>query len=122
MALNLHSHPELARAAQDVDAVPILGREPENSVHYGRGGAANVAVMSKEAKAGARARNESRRRSEAAGQVGQFGREMREQEQKEKEKDKEGKADSDKEGEGKSKNFMAQGFAKLSKAMGAGGK
>lgn len=110
MALNLHSHPELARASQDVETAP--NREPQNSVHYGRGGAANVARMSDEAKAGARERNEKRRRSEATGVVGQFGRET-----KEKEKEKEG-AENDK---GKGKNLVEKGFAKLTRVMSSNG-
>lgn len=39
MAKNDPEHPEVARAAQDVDGTP---REPEGPKHYGRGGAANV--------------------------------------------------------------------------------
>ncbi|KAL6709768.1 hypothetical protein ACN47E_001197 [Coniothyrium glycines] len=39
MAKNDPDRPELARAAQDVDATP---REPEGPKHYGRGGAANI--------------------------------------------------------------------------------
>lgn len=115
MALNLHSHPELARAAQDVETYPSLGLlEPETSVHYGRGGAANVARLSSEAKAGARERNERRRRSEATGVVGQFGRETREKDsaaEKEKEKEK-----------GKGKNMLEKGFAKLTRTISSTGK
>lgn len=117
MALNLHSHPELARASQDVSAVPVLGREPENSVHYGRGGAANVAHMSKEAKAGARARNASRRRSEATGQVGQLGKELREQQEAQDKAAAAAAAGGDKAGEGKSKGI----FAKLTRALSSNG-
>jgi len=46
IARNDPHHPELARAAQDVEA-PIK-RDPEGPHHYGRGGAANVAVLSDE--------------------------------------------------------------------------
>jgi hypothetical protein len=41
MAKNDPSHPEVARASQDV--VPPAPREPESSFHIGRGGAANIA-------------------------------------------------------------------------------
>jgi len=111
MALNLHTHPELARAAQDVDAPQMLGREPENSVHYGRGGAANVAHMTNEAKASARARNEGRRRSEASGVVGQFGKEQKENEAAE-------NADKEK---AKSKNVVEKGFEKLTRVLSSNG-
>ncbi|KAL1595970.1 hypothetical protein SLS60_009660 [Paraconiothyrium brasiliense] len=40
MAKNDPNHPELARAAQDVEAP--AHREPEGPHHYGRGGAANI--------------------------------------------------------------------------------
>lgn len=40
MALNDPERPDLARAAQDVDAAPQP--EPQGPKHYGRGGAANV--------------------------------------------------------------------------------
>lgn len=40
MAKNDPDHPEIARAAQDVDAP--AHREPEGPHHYGRGGAANI--------------------------------------------------------------------------------
>lgn len=113
MALNLHSHPEFARAAQDVETYPSLGLlEPETSVHYGRGGAANVARLSSEAKAGAKERNDKRRRSEATGVVGQFGRETRE---------KEAAAEKEKE-KGKGKNMLEKGFAKLTRTISSTGK
>lgn len=48
MAANDHTDPSLARAAQDVDAPASLFKEPENHVHVGRGGAANVAKLSEE--------------------------------------------------------------------------
>jgi len=111
MALNLHTQPELARAAQDVDAPQMLGREPENSVHYGRGGAANVAHMTSEAKASARARNEGRRKSEATGVVGQFGKEQRE---------KQATEDADRE-RAKSKNAVEKGFEKLTRVLSSNG-
>ncbi|KAI8935932.1 hypothetical protein NX059_007439 [Plenodomus lindquistii] len=40
MALNDPERPDLARAAQDVDAAPQA--EPQGPKHYGRGGAANI--------------------------------------------------------------------------------
>ncbi|KAF1838688.1 hypothetical protein BDW02DRAFT_488568 [Decorospora gaudefroyi] len=40
MARNDPEHPELARAAQDVESGPQT--EPQGPKHYGRGGAANV--------------------------------------------------------------------------------
>jgi len=46
IAKNDPNHPELARAAQDVEA-PIK-RDAEGPHHYGRGGAANVVVLSDE--------------------------------------------------------------------------
>ncbi|KAJ9645257.1 hypothetical protein H2199_003263 [Coniosporium tulheliwenetii] len=46
IAKNDPQHPELARAAQDVEA-PVQ-REPEGVFHYGRGGAANVTKPSEE--------------------------------------------------------------------------
>ena len=41
MAKNDPLNPELARAAQDVDA-PNPQADPQGPVHYGRGGAANI--------------------------------------------------------------------------------
>lgn len=41
IAKNDPTRPEIARAAQDVEGPPP--REPEGKVHYGRGGAANIA-------------------------------------------------------------------------------
>ncbi|KAJ4344885.1 uncharacterized protein N0V89_012630 [Didymosphaeria variabile] len=49
MAKNDPNHPELARAAQDVEAP--THREPEGPHHYGRGGAANIAITEDEKKA-----------------------------------------------------------------------
>ncbi|KAF9730320.1 hypothetical protein PMIN06_011451 [Paraphaeosphaeria minitans] len=49
MAKNDPSRPEVARAAQDVEA-PAL-REPEGPHHYGRGGAANIAKTEEEKRA-----------------------------------------------------------------------
>lgn len=40
MAKNDPRHPELARAAQDVESKPHP--EPQGPKHYGRGGAANI--------------------------------------------------------------------------------
>lgn len=40
MAHNDPERPDLARAAQDVDAAPPT--EPQGPKHYGRGGAANI--------------------------------------------------------------------------------
>lgn len=40
MARNDPEHPEIARAAQDVEGAPKT--EPQGPKHYGRGGAANV--------------------------------------------------------------------------------
>jgi len=48
MAANDPSDPSLARAAQDVEAPASAMKEPENHVHVGRGGAANVAKLSNE--------------------------------------------------------------------------
>ncbi|KAH7077257.1 hypothetical protein FB567DRAFT_552790 [Paraphoma chrysanthemicola] len=41
MAVNDPDRPEVARAAQDVDA-PNVASEPKGPTHYGRGGAANI--------------------------------------------------------------------------------
>lgn len=112
MALNLHSHPELARASQDVETPPMRIREQENSVHYGRGGAANVAHLSDDAKWAAKNRNEKRRRSEASGVVGQFGKETKEKEAAE------GEAAGDK---AKGKNFVEKGLHKLTRVMSSNG-
>jgi hypothetical protein len=57
MALNDPQHPELARAAQDVEA-PSTMSEP---THYGRGGAANIIE-----KDGQRRGSDARRKSEEA--------------------------------------------------------
>jgi hypothetical protein len=63
MAKNDPSRPELARAAQDVEA-PAL-REPEGPHHYGRGGAANIARTEEETRvAGAAAGGEQKRSGE----------------------------------------------------------
>jgi len=43
IAKNDPQHPELARAAQDVE--PIIKREQDVRQHYGRGGAANIAAV-----------------------------------------------------------------------------
>ncbi|KAL1624963.1 hypothetical protein SLS54_003688 [Diplodia seriata] len=42
MARNDPQHPEIARAAQDVEAPPSAVRDHEGPKHFGRGGAANV--------------------------------------------------------------------------------
>lgn len=49
MAKNDPSRPEVARAAQDVEAP--AHREPEGRHHYGRGGAANIAKTEEEKRA-----------------------------------------------------------------------
>ncbi|KAF2842870.1 hypothetical protein M501DRAFT_993639 [Patellaria atrata CBS 101060] len=46
MSKNDPAHPELARAAQDVDAP--AHREPESTFHIGRGGAANIVKPTEE--------------------------------------------------------------------------
>lgn len=48
MAKNDPNRPEVARAAQDVEAP--AHREPEGRHHYGRGGAANIAKTDEEEK------------------------------------------------------------------------
>ncbi|KAH7072969.1 hypothetical protein BKA63DRAFT_54839 [Paraphoma chrysanthemicola] len=59
MAVNDPDRPELARAAQDVDA-PKVASEPKGPTHYGRGGAANIIGD----KNGARKSGENKRKSE----------------------------------------------------------
>lgn len=49
MAKNDPARPEVARAAQDVEAP--AHREPEGPHHYGRGGAANIAKTEEEKRA-----------------------------------------------------------------------
>ncbi|KAL5389666.1 hypothetical protein DPSP01_002161 [Paraphaeosphaeria sporulosa] len=49
MAKNDPARPEVARAAQDVEAP--AHREPDGPHHYGRGGAANIAKMEEEKRA-----------------------------------------------------------------------
>jgi hypothetical protein len=51
MAQNDLQHPELARAAQDVDA-PTKAGEPMGPTHYGRGGAANIIEKDGQRKSG----------------------------------------------------------------------
>ncbi len=46
MAKDDPSHPEIARASQDVE--PVEQREPQGSFHVGRGGAANIGKSSEE--------------------------------------------------------------------------
>lgn len=75
MASNDPTNPSLARQAQDVEAPVGIAREPENTFRYGRGGAANIAQLTEEEIAGAKSRNEQRRKSAAEGVVGQFGKE-----------------------------------------------
>jgi len=70
--------------------------------------------MSDEAKAGARERNDKRRRSEATGVVGQFGRETKEKENE----GAEGRAENDK---GKGKNLVEKGFERLTRVMSSNG-
>ncbi|KAK5112974.1 hypothetical protein LTR62_003796 [Meristemomyces frigidus] len=46
MATNLHSHPEFARAAQDVEAHDAANREPaRGTYHWGRGGQGNMVTL-----------------------------------------------------------------------------
>lgn len=78
MASNDPANPSLARQAQDIEFPVGIAREPENHFRYGRGGAANVAQLSQDEMAGAKSRNELRRKSAAEGVVGQFGKEERE--------------------------------------------
>jgi len=61
MSKNDPFHPEMARAAQDVEALPL--REPEGNFHYGRGGAANVAKPTEEEVRKSKEVNERRSRS-----------------------------------------------------------
>ena len=58
MARNDPLHPEIARAAQDVD--PPAHRDHEGPHHFGRGGAANVATPSEEEVRAAKEGNERR--------------------------------------------------------------
>jgi|TARA_R110002003_G_scaffold97_38_gene8077 hypothetical protein len=51
MAVNDPQRPELARAAQDVDA-PNVPVEPKGPTHYGRGGAANIIEKDGQRKSG----------------------------------------------------------------------
>ncbi|KAL1302226.1 hypothetical protein AAFC00_002651 [Neodothiora populina] len=126
MALNLHSHPELARASQDVEQPPqMLALEPETSVHYGRGGAGNMAA----ARAGARERNASRRRmsdnnggSRSSSAVGQFRREARDKEQREKDRDPESAVDSGDGKSGKGALNVIEGIKKIGRAMSGSGR
>jgi hypothetical protein len=62
MARNDPSHPEVARASQDV--LPPAHREPEASFHIGRGGAANIAKPSPGEKEAAK-QTKQRREKEA---------------------------------------------------------
>ncbi|KAK4552963.1 hypothetical protein LTR86_009887 [Recurvomyces mirabilis] len=49
MATNLHSHPEFARAAQDVEQHDSAPREPaKGTFHWGRGGQGNMVTLKKE--------------------------------------------------------------------------
>ncbi|KAK8256038.1 hypothetical protein IWZ00DRAFT_498591 [Phyllosticta capitalensis] len=59
MAKNDPNHPEIARAAQDVEA-PAHHLEPEGNFHYGRGGAANVTKVTDEKAMEAKRHNEMR--------------------------------------------------------------
>ena len=60
MASNDLSNPNVARAAQDLDAPASAFKEPESHVHVGRGGAANVAKLSEEEAKANRGRNQDR--------------------------------------------------------------
>lgn len=64
MAKNDPNHPEIARAAQDVEAP--AHREPDGPHHYGRGGAANIAKLSEEEKRAAAQENGQRKSEEGA--------------------------------------------------------
>ncbi|KAK3677506.1 hypothetical protein LTR78_002356 [Recurvomyces mirabilis] len=49
MATNLHSHPEFARAAQDVEQHDSAPREPaKGTFHWGRGGQGNMVTLKQE--------------------------------------------------------------------------
>lgn len=65
MAKNDPNRPEIARAAQDIEAP--AHREPEGPKHYGRGGAANIAKLSEEEKR--TAQEHKQRKSEEARRV-----------------------------------------------------
>ncbi|CBX90303.1 hypothetical protein IAQ61_001799 [Plenodomus lingam] len=62
MAVNDPERPDLARAAQDVDAPPPP--EPQGPTHYGRGGAANI--ISKDGQAAPRNSVEAKREDNGA--------------------------------------------------------
>lgn len=74
MARNDVNHPEIARAAQDVEAPGH--REPDGPHHFGRGGAANIAKSSSpEPQVGAKSGRKSgevKREQGAAGEVKGF--------------------------------------------------
>ncbi|KAH8731483.1 hypothetical protein GQ44DRAFT_767348 [Phaeosphaeriaceae sp. PMI808] len=70
MAQNDPDHPELARAAQDVDA-PIQAANPKGPTHYGRGGAANIINKDGQRKSGeAKRKSEDATRNEGNGKGG----------------------------------------------------
>jgi hypothetical protein len=60
MAQNDLERPELARAAQDVEAPAQAGVDPKGPTHYGRGGAANII----DKKDGQRKSGDAKRKSE----------------------------------------------------------
>ncbi|KAK7534392.1 hypothetical protein IWX49DRAFT_302346 [Phyllosticta citricarpa] len=60
MAKNDPAHPEIARAAQDVEAPAHAHREPEGNFHFGRGGAANVTKLTDDEALEAKRHNEQR--------------------------------------------------------------
>jgi hypothetical protein len=70
MAQNDLEHPELARAAQDVEA-PAHVSEPKGPTHYGRGGAANIIDKDGQRKSGdAKRKSEEVKREEGNGKGG----------------------------------------------------
>lgn len=66
MAVNDPERPDLARAAQDVDAPPPS--EPQGPKHYGRGGAANI--IGQDGQAAPRKSGEQAKREESGGSKG----------------------------------------------------
>lgn len=70
MAQNDLDRPEVARAAQDVDA-PAPAAEPKGPTHYGRGGAANVVAKDGQRKSGeVKRKSEDVKREEGAAKGG----------------------------------------------------
>ena len=70
MAQNDPQRPEVARAAQDVDA-PTIAPEPTGPKHYGRGGAANIIDKDGQRKSGdVKRKSEEVKREEATSKGG----------------------------------------------------